>query len=93
MKRYLVKVTDTATENNTANPGAVHMYWYAKGHLCLKSTGAKYLEKDWLTPSMIRRNGYARECDAKRSWHYKHQGDTTGHGWWLSSVEIVCFEV
>ena len=49
MKRYLVKVTDAATENNTERPGAVHRYWYGKGYICLKSEGEPYLEKDWLS--------------------------------------------
>ena len=93
MKRYLVKVTDTATENNTARPGAILRYWYGKGHICLKSEGEAYLDKDWLTPSMIRNHGYARESDARRSYHFKHTGDTTGRGWWMTSVEIVCVEV
>ena len=86
-KRYLVKETSVATENNTNFKGETIYTYYGKGGVSLKREG--FSDKDmefW----ELNEYGYKRECDAKRCWDYKHPENSE---YWQSTVEIVCYEL
>lgn len=92
MKYYLVKVTSTATAENPNFSGEVSITYHGKACVMVKREGT-HLPRyncDYTTPYDLKEYAYKRECDAKRSWDYKHlQNDR----YWQSSAEIVAFEV
>lgn len=83
-KKYLVKSTSTATDENPNFKGEVHVYYYGKGDtLC----GASEITGLFpLCSYMIEEYGYSRACDAKRCWSFNNpQNDK----FWKTEVEIV----
>ena len=91
MKRYLVKTVCKATANNMSYGGETHTYISGvDGYLLLAETRDKYVARNNMTPRMVRQHGYMRECDAKRSYAYKHPENTE---YWQSTSEIVAYEI
>ena len=88
MTKYMVKVTATATADNPNFAGEVAIYYFGKGEEMIKREGT-HLPKDNFdrTGYMLAICGYNRKCDAKRSYHYKHQEE--GRYWTTDKVEIV----
>lgn len=85
---YLVESFSTAT---AANPnyttGELHTSINGKGDINLLyeiSDGHRYC--DLITPSMVRKHGYKRECDAKRNWSYRNPENTR---FWKTDVHII----
>lgn len=93
-KRYLVKVTSKARENNPNFAGMESVSYFGKDQLMLSNTGsaaeAMYSKMEMCT-WMVDKYGYTRLCDAKRSWIYKHYkaGDIYDVTFWDHEVEIV----
>ena len=84
---YLVKVIATATEANKNFSGDVHTYIYGKDQTLLKMEGTRYGQDfDNMYSYFLRKYGYKRACDAKRSPSYK---DTQADEFWNYSAEII----
>lgn len=94
MKRYVIRTVSTATEDNPNFAGEVHTWWYGKGdtYLAFKVKNAKawHNEFNYLDEQNIAEYGYARKCDAVRSYAYKHPENTR---FWTTRAEIIEFEV
>lgn len=92
MKKYVVKETSIATNDNPNFAGDVIVTLSGKWQKTIshKSTGkSKDCDFD-LGEYGIKEYGYDRECDAKKSWVYKNPENTK---YWTSTVEIVCVEI
>ena len=89
MKKYIVKSTMHATEENDNFKGAVHTYYHGANNELLGAYGDEYLKME-LTPWWINRYGYNRLCDARRCYSYTHPENTK---WWNTEVEIVTVDV
>ena len=89
MKKYIVKVTGKATENNLYSAGQEFVAYYGKNQKLLGHIGshaeAAHTTMD-LKEYLIKEYGYTRECDAKHSWCYKNQEDRP---FWRTTAEIV----
>ena len=93
MKKYIVKVTGRATENNPYSAGQEFVAYYGKNQKLLGHEGshaeAAHTAMD-LKEYLIKEYGYTRECDAKRSWCYKNPEKSK---YWTSTCEVVEFEI
>lgn len=96
MKKYVVKVTSIATEENLNFAGETDITYYGKDmkelahegdHAKQSMYGIKGLGDN---PWLIDEYGYSRACDAKRSWVYKNPENSK---FWQSTAEIVEAEV
>lgn len=93
MKKYLVKETSYATENNKNFAGMDSVSYYGKGSKRLAHHGSAAVacySVSALHLYQIEEYGYDRECDAKRSWIYKNP-ENTEH--WQSTVEVIEFNI
>ena len=92
MKRYLVKETSTATEQNLNFAGKTCTSWVGKNQQLIRHeapVGYDLASFD-RTCYMAKDYGYKRRCDAMRSWVYKNPENTK---YWHSTVEIVEVEI
>lgn len=90
MKRYLVKETSVATENNKNFRGQTQVNYYGKGD---RSIAAIYIQEPSMVSNrnyLVREYGYKRKCDAERNWTYKNPLNSE---YWKSTVEIIEIEV
>lgn len=94
MKKYLVKVTYTATENNKNFAGETHVYYEGKeektiGKVKINSIG-KVVDSDYFL-WWLDEYGYNRVCDAKRNYHFHNPTEESINGvvMWEKKVEIV----
>ena len=64
MKRYFVKLTSTAKDNNPNFAGEVGVYYYGKGEELIKTEGTHLSDRnrDWMSIKGME-FGYKRECD------------------------------
>ena len=92
MKKYLIKQTSTATEENPNFAGQVSISFFGKDQKLLSHSGshakATHSEQnlwDW----DVREYGYNRACDARKSWVFKNPENTK---FWKSEVEVVCVD-
>ena len=91
MKRYLVKVHGKANEKNKSFKGAEVIHIFGKKEQMLLSYGKGYIPMNYnfFNGYSVKEYGYKRECDAKRSYFYKHPEEK----YWDNEVSIICFEV
>lgn len=90
-RRYLVKTTTRATEQNTFCPGAVHTHIFGKAEeMLFANTGDPWIDRDNLTPRFVLEYGYKRESDAKRAYSYKNPERSV---YWQERPEIIEVEV
>ncbi len=88
---YLVKTVSKATANNQSYGGETHVYIHGKDeYLLLADTPDKFVSRDLMTPYFVRQYGYKRECDARRSYSYKHPENTE---YWRSNAEIISVDI
>ena len=88
---YLVKSVCKATANNMSYGGETHIYIHGKeDYLLFADTRDKFVARDLMTPYFIRKYGYKRECDARRSYSYKHPENTE---YWRRTAEIIAVEI
>lgn len=92
MKKYLVKLTSVATENNVNFKGQVAVFYYDKDQKLISTEGSTELDVK-ASKYMIKEYGYSRLCDAKRSWIYKNAVTLNRENFWKMSVEIVEVEI
>lgn len=85
MKKWLVKETSVATEQNPNFAGKVTVGYFGKGDECLKLEGCGWEDYDHIR-HMLEEYGYNREADARRNWTYRNPENTE---YWKSTVEIV----
>lgn len=90
MKKYLVKLTSIATEDNPNYRNQTIISYYGKGQEPIYSDG-DVLIKIARSEFMIRKYGYDSLCDAERSWIYKSCNGN--NGCWAQSTEIIEVEV
>ena len=90
MKKYLVKLTSVATENNPNYKNQTNIFYYGKGQVLIYNEG-DVMFKTARSDFMIREYGYDRLCDAKRSWIYKNRNDNDDY--WMRLTEIIEVEV
>ena len=90
MKKYLVKLTSVATENNPNYRNQTNISYYGKDQELIYNEG-NVMIKIARSDFMIREYGYDRLCDAKRSWIYKNSNGNNGY--WMQSTEIIEVEV
>lgn len=93
MKRFAVKVTCCATDENPNFAGKKVTYYYGKNNVMLGRHGS-YCDLSYMPIAIskweLERKGYKRLCDAKRNWSYNNlQNDK----FWQSGAEIVEFEL
>lgn len=86
MKKYLVKETSIATEDNPSFAGQTAISWMGKGDTILKHVSPDGKSDCDLLRYTLDDYGYDRECDAKRNWTYKNPENDK---YWTSTVEIV----
>lgn len=91
MKKYLVKVAQTATEENVNFANAVYTHYYGKNDELLKTDDPNIWNapKEFI-PYFVEKYGYNRKCDAKRCWSYKNPENSK---WWKSTASIVEVEI
>lgn len=89
MKKYVIKTTSRATDSNINFKGTTAIYFYGKGEEMLAKEGTydpqTNFNRMWYT---LDNYGYTRECDAKRSWIYKHPESISPH-WAKEKVEVI----
>lgn len=89
MRKYIVKVTGKATENNPYFAGQEFVVYHGKDQKLLGYEGsyaeAAHMVKK-LDAYMIKEYGYSRRCDAVRSWIYKNPENNP---YWSTTTEIV----
>lgn len=96
MKKYLVKLTSVATENNVNFKGQVAVFYYGKDQKIISTEGSStelVYTNAKASKYMIKEYGYNRLCDAKRSWIYKNAVTLNRENFWKMSAEIVEVEV
>ena len=91
-KYYLVKSITRATEQNKNFFGSVETHIRGKDCYTLYAEGTpdRWHDIDLMTPYFVRQYGYKRECDARRSYAYKHPERSQ---WWQERVEIITVEI
>lgn len=88
---YLVKSISKATANNQSYGGETHIYIHGKDeYLLYADTRDEFVNRDLMTPYFVRQYGYKRECDARRSYSYKHPENTE---YWRSTAELITVEI
>lgn len=90
MKRYLVKETSKATNNNPNFKGKEVVTLYGKEDKMLKyesnfPNDSNFDHISWL----VEEYGYKREYDARRNYTYNHPENSN---FWTSAVEIITIE-
>lgn len=87
MKRYLVKLTCTATENNKNFPGKVLTYYYGKNNFTL--------ENPIHINSMARYWGYTTKAAATQGFksHQRMAEAETSRGFWKDTCELLEIEL
>lgn len=89
MKKYIVKVTGKATENNPTFAAQEFVAYHGKDQKLLGYEGgyveAMHMVKK-LNVYMIKEYGYSRRCDAVRSWNYRNPENSP---FWSCTAEIV----
>lgn len=90
MKKYLIKETSTATQDNPNYAGETSIVYFGKAEHMLAREG-NHIPQDNFNhfDFCIEEYGYSRVCDAKRSYAYKHPENTR---FWTSTVEIIAVE-
>lgn len=90
MKKYIVKVTGKATENNPNFAAQEFVAYHGKDQKLLGYEGgyveAMHMVKK-LDAYMIKEYGYSRRCDAVRSWIYKN--NPVNSPYWSTTTEVV----
>lgn len=91
MKRYLVKETSVATENNPNFKGKNVVAYFGKNDRMLKyesnvTEDSNFDHISWL----LEEYGYRRECDARKNYTYNNPENTK---YWSSTIEIICFDI
>lgn len=93
MTKYIVVLISKAKDNNPNFAGQTSVGIYGKGEQMIACGGDHCKHncygKKKLWKSDVREYGYSRECDAKRSYIYKHCGEEK---YWDERVKIVPFE-
>lgn len=93
MKRYIVKVSGKATENNPNFAGLQYVTYNGKNQKLLGIEGS-YAEKTGtvkkLDAYLVKEYGYSRRCDAVRSWSYKNPENSL---YWSATAEIIEIDV
>ena len=84
MKYYIVKITETATENNKRFAGDTATWWYGKG---CEMVGADdpYLKRP-VDSLSVRLHGYKTMARALRSWAYQN---AESNEMWTVTREVV----
>lgn len=84
---YLISDTMTATAFNEANAGRVTTRYYGKGQEVLFAEGTYngFCDCNRLDAYNVRKYGYKRETDAKRSYIYKNAHDDRS---WKENVSV-----
>lgn len=90
MKRFLVKVTSTATKENKNFAGAVKVRFYGRDERSFDEQDNE-LYKLYITDKY----GYTRKCDAKKNFnfHYPTTETVDGSVIWEKEIEIVEVEI
>ena len=86
MTYYVVKVVNTATNENKNFAGKVITSYYGKNCSLIDSDDNFFSRSSGMVNYMLHNFGYNRLCDAKRSWMYKNPENTK---YWKSTTEIV----
>ena len=90
-KFYFVKSVCKATPNNKSYRGETHTYIHGKDeYLLFADTSDEFVRRDLMTPYFVRQYGYKRECDARRSYSYKHPENTE---YWESTADVISVEI
>ena len=91
-KRYLVKCTEIATENNPRHPNeTIRIYGKGSEIVYAHGTWNGFYDCDKLQYGIVARYGFKRECDAKKSYQYKNEGRSDSMV--NRTVEIICYEL
>ena len=96
MKRYLVKLSGKATENNPNFVGETSICYYGKNQTLVGREGTHLPEHNFIvTRYFLEEYGYKRECDARRSYIFKNpMSDLEKRlAMWNNEVEIIEVEV
>lgn len=86
---YFVKVVSKATDDNQNFAGQKSITLYGKNETWIMHVGSAAESTRTVrqfNESMARLYGYKRECDAKRSYMYKHPDNSK---YWTSEASIV----
>ena len=93
MKKYLVKTTSVATDENPNFAGQVQICYYGKQERVLGMAGshakATHMESP-LNLYLAREYGYNRKDHAKRAWSYRNPENTK---YWTTEVDVIEVEV
>ena len=93
MKRYIVKVSGKAIENNPHFAGQEFVAYYGKNQKLLGYEGS-YVEAAHMAKKldayMVKEYGYSRWCDAERSWNYRNPENSP---FWSCTAEIIEVDV
>ena len=93
MRKYIVKVTGKATENNPSFAAQEFVAYHGKNQKLLGYEGgyveAMHMVKK-LNVYMIKEYGYSRRCDAVRSWNYRNPENSP---FWSCTAEIIEIDV
>lgn len=93
MKKYLVKTTSVATDENPNFAGQVQICWIGKGERLLGMAGSHAKATRMESPLnlyLAREYGYNRKDHAQRAYSFKHRENTR---FWTTEAEIVEVEV
>ena len=90
-KRFLIKVTATATDDNPNFKGDVNVFFYGKGSELLDIKTSREYDRKRMTSYDILKFGYSRKCDASRAFVFKNLN--CGFEKWTSTAEIVEYNV
>ena len=96
MKKYLVKITSVATKENPIFAGEIDINYYGRGESHIAHEGNhgdgiyRIGKLEDINSYWIEKDGYNRECDAKRSYMYKNPENTK---YWKSTAEIITVEI
>ena len=96
MKRYLVKLSCKATENNPNFAGETLICYYGKNQEMIGREGTHYPQENFIvTHHSLMEYGYKRMCDARRCWRYKNSNTELEErlGMWQNKAEIIEVEV
>lgn len=93
MKKFIVKTTSYATNENPNFKGQVSIGYYGKNQKLIGHEGS-HAEANYTTMLMsnyfIEEYGYNRLCDAKKSWIFKNPENTK---FWKTTVEVVQMDI
>lgn len=93
MKKYIVKVSGKATENNPYFAGQEFVAYNGKNQMLLGYEGsyaeAVHMVKK-LDAYLVKEYGYSRRCDAERSWNYRNPENSP---YWSCTAEIIEIDV